>query len=226
MKLITEYRDSKLKTLTEGLGSERKLYIEGIFMQAEKKNRNNRVYTRQILEAAVQTYVKEQVLTARAVGELGHPEGATINLDKVSHRITELKWNGDDIIGRALILNTPMGLIVKGLVEGGVMLGVSSRGMGNVETRGGVSYVADDFILATVDIVQDPSAPAAFVEGIMEGVEFFKQGNEFIAQRIAEVKKVIHKTSKSELASAQVRVFESFINQVARKAISDTNFLK
>ena len=139
-------------------------------MQAEQENRNKRIYPKNVLSEATAKYVKEQVKTGRAVGELNHPEGPQINLDKVSHRITSLKFEGNDVVGKALILDTPMGKIVKGLVEGGVKLGVSSRGMGTVERRENKSYVKDDFILNTIDIVQDPSAPSAFVEGIMEGV--------------------------------------------------------
>ena len=135
--------------------------------------------------------------------------------NKVSHRITELKWNGDDVCGKALILNTPMGQIVKGLLDGGVKLGVSSRGMGSVESRNGKTYVKEDFSLATVDIVQDPSAPSAFVEGIMEGVEFFKEGNEIVARKIEKIKKTISRTSKSQLAEAQEREFMKFMTEIA-----------
>ena len=184
-------------------------------MQAEKQNRNNRIYPRAVLQDAVSRFVAEQVSTGRAVGELNHPEGPQINLDKVSHRITELKWNGDDVCGKALILNTPMGMIVKGLLDGGVKLGVSSRGMGSVESRNGKTYVKEDFSLATVDIVQDPSAPSAFVEGIMEGVEFFKNGNEIVARKIEKIKKTISTTSKSQLAEAQEREFAKFMTEIA-----------
>ena len=141
-------------------------------MQAESKNKNGRIYTREVLTQAVDKFVNEQVITGRAVGELNHPDGPSINLDKVSHRITELKWDGNNVMGRALILDTPMGQIVKGLVEGGVQLGVSSRGMGSLIMKNGVNYVKDDFLLNTIDIVQDPSSPNAFVNGIMEGVSY------------------------------------------------------
>ena len=141
-------------------------------MQAENQNKNGRIYTRQVLTSAVDKFVNEQVITGRAVGELNHPDGPSINLDKVSHRITELKWDGNNVMGKALILDTPMGQIVKGLVEGGVQLGVSSRGMGSLSMKDGVNYVKNDFLLNTIDIVQDPSAPNAFVNGIMEGVSY------------------------------------------------------
>lgn len=217
MKLITEYNESGVKPLIENAGSEKKYTLEGVFMQAEKKNRNNRIYPRSVLQDAVSRFVAEQVSTGRAVGELNHPDGPTINLDKVSHRITELNWNGNDVYGKALILNTPMGLIVKGLLDGGVKLGVSSRGMGSVESRGGNTYVKPDYSLATVDIVQDPSAPSAFVEGIMEGVEFFKEGNEYVARKVEKIKRVIHRTPLAQLEEAKVREFTNFLNEVSSK---------
>jgi hypothetical protein len=175
-------------SITEGKHGKKDTYIEGIFMQAEGKNRNGRVYTREVLTQAVDRYVNEQVKTGRAVGELNHPDGPSINLDKVSHRITELKWDGNNVIGKALILDTPMGQIVKGLVEGGVQLGVSSRGMGSLEIKNGVNYVKDDFHLNTIDIVQDPSAPNAFVNGIMEGVnwEMSDTGHYIVSKQIEE----------------------------------------
>ena len=170
MKLITEHFDN-LQYITEEKDGKKSTFIEGIFMHAEKKNRNGRVYPKKVLYGAVEKYLDEQVKTGRAVGELDHPEGPTINLDKVSHKITGLKFDGDDVVGKAQVLNTPMGKIVEGLIEGGVKLGVSSRGMGTVENVQGVNMVQEDYLLATVDIVQDPSAQGAFVNGIMEGVE-------------------------------------------------------
>ena len=214
MKLITETLDSSVSYLSEGTGAEKKTFVEGVFMQAEKQNRNGRVYRRAVLEPAVAKYIKEQVMTGRAVGELNHPDGPTVNLDKVSHRITELKWDGHNVMGKALILNTPMGQIVKGLVEGGVQLGVSSRGMGSLERIGNVMTVKPDFILSTIDIVQDPSAPEAFVNGIMEGVEYFVRGNEIIAERIQAE---IHRTPSKQLIEAQVRVFKNFLNEIASR---------
>ncbi len=173
MKLITEYTQNQLSySITEAKNGTKQTFLEGVFMQAENKNKNGRIYTREVLTRAVDKFVNEQVITGRAVGELNHPDGPSINLDKVSHRITELKWDGNNVMGKALILDTPMGQIVKGLVEGGVQLGVSSRGMGSLEMKNGSNYVADDFMLNTVDIVQDPSAPNAYVNGIMEGVSY------------------------------------------------------
>ena len=173
MKLIAEYTNHSLGySIKEGKNGKKNTFLEGIFMQAENKNKNGRVYTREVLTSAVDKFVNEQVITGRAVGELNHPEGPSINLDKVSHRITELKWDGNNVMGKALILDTPCGKIVKGLVEGGVQLGVSSRGMGSLDFKDGANYVRDDFLLNTIDIVQDPSAPNAFVNGIMEGVSY------------------------------------------------------
>jgi len=216
MKLITEHNDANLNYIVENnqSGGEKNVFIEGVFMQAEKLNKNRRVYPRDVLRGAVNKYVTEQVMSGRAVGELNHPDGPTINLDKVSHRITELKWVGDDVVGKALILNTPMGKIVKGLIEGGVRLGVSSRGMGTVENRNGSSSVKNDFILATVDIVQDPSAPAAFVNGIMEGVSWIHENGIFKPQQIENYETEIRKATSSNLAEAQLRIFNDFLSNL------------
>ena len=174
MKLITEFTENEtLQCIVEKKENGEKSYvIEGVFAQADKKNRNGRVYPKAIMENAVNKYVTEQVSKKRAVGELNHPEGPTVNLDKVSHLITDLRFEGNDVVGKAQILETPMGKIVKGLLDGGVQLGVSTRGMGSLEQRNGAMVVKDDFILSTIDIVQDPSAPEAFVNGIMEGVDW------------------------------------------------------
>jgi hypothetical protein len=216
MKLITEHNDANLNYVVENnqTGTEKNVFIEGVFMQAEKLNKNRRVYPRDVLRNAVNKYVTEQVMSGRAVGELNHPDGPTINLDKVSHRITELKWVGDDVVGKALILNTPMGKIVKGLIEGGVRLGVSSRGMGTVENRNGSSSVKNDFILATVDIVQDPSAPSAFVNGIMEGVSWIHENGIFKPQQIENYETEIRKATSSNLAEAQLRIFNDFLSNL------------
>ena len=218
MKLIAEYTNEGLGySITEGKNGKKETYIEGIFMQAEGKNRNGRVYTREVLTSAVDRYNNEQVMTGRAVGELNHPEGPSINLDKVSHRITELKWNGNNVIGKALVLDTPMGQIVKGLVEGGVQLGVSSRGMGSLENRNGVSYVKDDFMLSTVDIVQDPSAPNAFVNGIMEGVDWKMDGTGHYIQTIEEGETEMMETVTEEVVdntASEVTGFEHFLSKL------------
>ena len=216
MKLITEYTQNQLGfSIEENKKTGKKsTFLEGVFMQAENKNKNGRIYTREVLTTAVDRFVNEQVITGRAVGELNHPDGPSINLDKVSHRITELNWDGNDVVGKALILNTPMGNIVKGLIEGGCKLGVSSRGMGTVESRNSKTYVKSDFMLSTVDIVQDPSAPEAFVNGIMEGVEWIYENGILKPQQIEEYETEIRKASKSELAEAQKRVFSDFLSKL------------
>jgi hypothetical protein len=220
MKLIAEYTNEGLGySITEGKNGKKETYIEGIFMQAEGKNRNGRVYTREVLTNAVDRYNNEQVMTGRAVGELNHPEGPSINLDKVSHRITELKWDGNNVIGKALILDTPMGQIVKGLVEGGVQLGVSSRGMGSIEMKNGVNYVKDDFNLSTVDIVQDPSAPNAFVNGIMEGVDWTMDntGHYIVSDQIEEGETEMMEVVTEEVVDntdSEVSGFEHFLSKL------------
>jgi len=214
MKLITELYEDNLTYVTEEKNGKKNTVIEGIFMQAESKNRNGRVYPREVMEKAVNKYVTEQVSRGRAVGELNHPEGPTINLDKVSHRITELKWDGNNVMGKALVLDTPMGQIVKGLVEGGVQLGVSSRGMGTLVNRNGVNVVGNDFILATVDIVQDPSAPEAFVNGIMEGVEWIWENGLLKQQEIEKYETEINNASSSQLAESQLKVWKDFLSKL------------
>ena len=212
MKLITEHVED-VEYIVEAKEDGSKNYvIEGIFAQAEQKNRNGRIYPKAILENAVSKYDKEQVRTQRAVGELNHPAGPIINLDKVSHRITELKWNGNDVMGKALILDTPNGKIVKGLLDGGVKLGVSTRGMGTLEQKNGVNMVGKDFVLNTVDIVQDPSAPSAFVNGIMEGVEWIWNNGVLEAQELEVIKNTINNTRKEDLAEAQIKAFKDFLN--------------
>lgn len=214
MKLITEHSEDLRYIAEAAENGEKKFIIDGIFMQAEQVNRNRRVYPKKVLESAVNKYVADYVRKGRAVGELNHPEGPTINLDKVSHRITELKWNGNDVVGKALILDTPMGKIVKGLLEGGCQLGVSSRGMGTVATRNGQTFVNDDFVLSTVDIVQDPSAPSAFVNGIMEGVEWIWDNGLLKAQQLENYETEIKKASSARLAETQLKVWSDFLSKL------------
>ena len=215
MKLITEHLDSELEYISEAKANgERTATIQGIFMQAEGKNRNGRIYPKAILEKAVNKYTAEQVSKGRAVGELNHPEGPTVNLDKVSHRITELTWDGNNVMGKALILNTPMGQIVKGLMEGGVQLGVSSRGMGSLVRRNGVNMVGEDFILATIDIVQDPSAPEAFVNGIMEGVDWVWDNGILKVQEIEQYETEIKEAKSSDMSNVQMKVFKDFLSKL------------
>lgn len=219
MKLITEYVEQNLEMICEAKKDGSKNYfIEGVFMQSEKKNRNGRIYTKESLEKAVEKYVTEQVKTGRAVGELNHPEGPTVNLDKVSHKITDLHWQGNDVVGKASILKTPMGQIVEGLLEGGVKLGVSSRGMGSLVQKNGAQYVGDDFMLSTVDIVQDPSAPSAFVNGVMEGVEWVWDNGLIRQQDIEEIETEIRSTSSKNLPEVEIRAFKNFLSKLNLKS--------
>jgi len=214
MKLIAEYNDTHLEVIEEKVNGKKSLAIEGVFMQADKKNRNGRVYEKKILEKAVNKYVEEQVKTGRAVGELNHPDGPTINLDKVSHKITDLRFEGSDVIGKASILKTPMGQIVEGLLEGGVKLGVSSRGMGSLVQKQGTTFVNNDFLLATVDIVQDPSAPNAFVNGIMEGVEWKWENGVFVPQVSEGIETEINEAIPSVNPAEQIRAFKNFLSKL------------
>ena len=186
MKLITE-EISNVQIITEGKGANKKLYIEGVFLQGDLKNRNGRVYPMETLSREVQRYNESFVSKGRALGELGHPDGPTVNLDRVSHKITSLVREGSNFKGKAQILNTPMGKIASSLLDEGVMLGVSSRGVGSLrEDRSGAKVVGEDFMLATAaDIVADPSAPDAFVQGIMEGKEWVWEGG-ILREQLAE----------------------------------------
>jgi hypothetical protein len=215
MKLITEYVENNLEVIAEAKnGGEKSYTIEGIFMQSNKKNRNGRIYEKKTMEKAVEKYITEQVKTGRAVGELNHPEGPTVNLDKVSHKITSLEWKGNDVVGKASILKTPMGKIVEGLLEGGVKLGVSSRGMGSLVQKNGTSYVGDDFMLSTIDIVQDPSAPSAFVNGVMEGVDWVWDNGIIKPQDIEEIETEIKSTPATGLPEAEIRAFKNFLSKL------------
>lgn len=218
MKLIAEYTENNLEVLTEQNDNGEKTYaIEGIFMQAETKNRNGRIYPREVMNKAVGKYINEQVSKGRAVGELNHPDGPTVNLDKVSHKIENLQWEGNDVVGKATILETPMGKIVKGLLDGGVSLGVSTRGMGSLKNGNNAMVVQPDFMLNAVDIVQDPSAPSAFVNGVMEGVEWVWNNGIIEAQTIEQMETEIKKTPRSDLYETQVREFKNFLSLLKSK---------
>lgn len=216
MKLISEIVE-QVQIITEEKSKD--LYLEGVFLQSELANRNNRIYPKAVMEKEVARYMKEYVDSNRAFGELGHPEGPTINLDRVSHIITSLKEDGNNYIGRAKILNTPMGNIVRGLIEGGAQLGVSSRGMGTLKEReGGINEVQNDFYLATAaDIVADPSAPDAFVQGIMENKEWMFVNGSWTYQNMDETKKLIEATKKQQLEEVKFRAFENFLNSLSKK---------
>ena len=211
MKLITEQIEN-VNVITEGKGDSKKLYIEGVFLQSELKNRNGRMYPFSVLEKEVNRYNEEYVKTSRALGELGHPDGPTVNLDRVSHRITSLTAEGNNFIGKAQILDTPMGKIAKSLLEDGVKLGVSSRGMGSIDKREDCNVVMDDFMLATAaDIVADPSAPDAFVNGIMEGKEWAWDNGILKETEVAKYKRYMDSATRRNLEERTLRVFNEFL---------------
>jgi len=214
MKLITENIED-INILVEEKDGEKHLYIEGVFLQSEIKNRNGRIYPLDVLTKEVERYSEEYVKAGRALGELGHPDGPTVNLDRVSHKITSLKAEGNNFMGKARILDTPMGKIAKSLLGEGVKLGVSSRGMGSLKEENGVKYVSDDFMLATAaDIVADPSAPDAFVNGIMEGKEWVWEGGLLRERQIQEMKKEIDNASKVELEEKMLSAFDQFLSNL------------
>ena len=212
MKLITEVYETLEYISEANADGEKEFFIEGVFMQANQKNRNGRIYPTNVLEREVSRYNKEYVEKNRAFGELGHPQGPTINLERVSHMIKSLTKEGDNFIGKAKIMDSPYGNIVKNLIKEGASLGVSSRGMGSLKAKNGVNQVQDDFYLATAaDIVADPSAPDAFVEGIMEGVEWILDGGKWIEQFVEQSQKEIKTVSKEDLEEAKLRVFNKFL---------------
>ena len=207
MKLITEHTN-EVEYIVEGKNKQQ--YIKGIFMQSDIQNQNGRIYPYNVLKKQVKEFNEKFVKQDRALGELGHPSGPSVNLDRVSHIITELQEDGKNFIGKAKIIDTPNGKIVKNLLESGVRLGVSSRGLGSVKTnKSGVNEVQDDFVLSTVDIVSDPSAPDAFVNGIMEGREFSSTG-------ILEyhIQKEIKNTVKARLEEKKIKLFQNFIKNL------------
>jgi len=223
MNLITEYTEDSVEVITEAKEDGKKNYfIEGIFMQGDIKNRNGRIYPSATLENEMNRYNKEFIETKRALGELGHPDGPQINGDRVSHLITDMRRDGNDFYGKAKILSTPMGEIVKSLLDEGVKIGVSTRGLGSVKAgRNGVMEVQKDFHLSTVDIVTDPSAPNAFVNGIMENVEYYydiASGNwratEVIQDIQEEVEKKVNRVVKTIDEATATRMFESFIRSL------------
>jgi len=214
MKLITENIE-EINVLVEEHNGKKHLYIEGIFLQSEIKNRNGRVYPFNVLNREVQRYNEHYVKTGRALGELGHPDGPTVNLDRVSHRIVELRSEGTNFFGKAKILDTPMGQIAKSLLDEGVKLGVSSRGMGSLEERNGSNYVRDDFMLATAaDIVSDPSAPDAFVNGIMEGKEWIWDGGILREQQVTKYHKYISNSTRKNIEERKLKAFEHFLSNL------------
>ena len=214
MKLITEQIED-VQILTEEKDGKKLLYIEGVFLQSELKNRNGRMYPFEVLNREVERYNEEYVQSKRALGELGHPDGPTINLDRVSHRITALRAEGNNFIGKAQILDTPMGNIAKSLLGEGVQLGVSSRGMGSIDKKEDVNIVRDDFMLTTAaDIVADPSAPDAFVNGIMEGKEWVWDNGILKEAKVDKYQRYIDGASRRELEERTLKVFEDFLGKL------------
>ena len=214
MKLITESIED-VQILTEERDGKKLLYIEGVFLQSTIKNRNGRMYPFDVLNREVERYNEEYVKSKRALGELGHPDGPTINLDRVSHRITSLRAEGNNFIGKAQILDTPMGQIAKSLLGEGVQLGVSSRGMGSIEKREDVSIVRDDFMLTTAaDIVADPSAPDAFVNGIMEGKEWVWDNGILKESKVDKYQRYMDGATRQDMETRTLRVFEDFLGKL------------
>ena len=216
MLLITETtEDIKLICEADEESGKKDYYIEGIFMQAEQKNRNGRVYPEKTLMKEVKRYNKEYVTNSRAMGELGHPEGPTVNLERVSHLIKEMKVDGNNIIGRAKILDTPYGQIVKNLIDEGAKLGVSSRGMGSLKkNEAGVNEVQEDFMLAAVDIVADPSAPDAFVNGVMENKEWVWENGVLQPREIENMQVELSKADRRKIDEAKVKMFKYFLSRL------------
>lgn len=223
MKLITEVFNEDCEVLTEATeGGKKNYFIEGIFMQGDIKNRNGRIYPSQVLEKEMNRYNKDFILTKRALGELGHPDGPQINGDRVSHLITEMKRDGSNFVGKAKILGTPMGEIVKTFIDEGVKVGVSTRGLGSVKpTKEGIMEVQNDFHLATVDVVTDPSGPNCFVNGIMENTEYYYditsgtwRAQELIEQAVKEVKKEYKRTVRKVDEAYAAKLFENFIRSL------------
>jgi hypothetical protein len=214
MKLIAE-QIQDVEYIVEEKDGGKEMKIRGIFMQSDQKNRNGRVYPFEILNKEVKRYNKEFVAEGRAFGELGHPEGPTVNLDRVSHMITKLEADGKNFIGEAKLLSTPMGEIAKALIKDGGKLGVSSRGMGSLESKGGANYVKDDFYLATAaDIVADPSAPQAFVEGIMEGKEWVWNNGVLKEVEVAEIKEGIERGVRERNAKVSALAFAKYLSKL------------
>jgi hypothetical protein len=216
MRLIREVTESVNLVTENKLGKGKEYFIEGVFLQSELKNRNGRMYPESVMDKEVARYMQEQVENNRAYGELGHPDNPQINLDRVSHLIVSLRKEGTNYIGKAKILETPMGQIARGLLDGGANLGVSSRALGSLKVNeDGIQVVQDDFMLSTAaDIVADPSAPDAYVRGIMENKEWVFVDGKFVEKHIEEVKAIIRKTSSRNLEEAKIVAFQKFLSKI------------
>jgi hypothetical protein len=217
MKLIKELVE-EVQFVAEGAGQQKNYFIEGVFLQSNIKNRNDRMYPRDVMKKEVSRYVKEYVDSKRAFGELGHPEGPSINLDRVSHMIVSLREDGDNYIGKAKIMDTPMGKIAKNLLDEGAKLGVSSRGLGSLKVNEqGINEVQSDFYLATAaDIVADPSAPDAFVQGVMENKEWMFLEGSWTYQNMDQTKKLIEQATQKQLEDVKLKVFENFLSAISK----------
>lgn len=215
LKLIKESIQEVKYLKEESESGKQSYYLEGIYMQAEKPNHNGRVYPKPILEKEVQRYVREKVLTKRSIGELGHPDTPTINLERVSHYITELTMDGNDVYGKAKLFDNPYGNIVRNFIEEGIQMGMSSRGLGSVvETASGINEVQDDFHLMTVDIVADPSAPDAFVSGILESKSWIYENGVWQEKELTSAKKKLSTMTKRRNEKDIIKIFESFFKQL------------
>lgn len=214
LKLIRESTQD-LKVITEAAenGNKQNYFIEGIWMQANQPNKNGRLYPGETLFREVRSYIEEKIKNKRSLGELGHPETPIVNLDRVSHLITELRIDGDNVVGRAKILNTPNGKVVQALIDDGVMLGVSTRGLGSISNKGQINEVQDDFILSAVDIVSDPSAPDAFVQGIREGKEWTRtKDGQFQEMAVKELRRI----PSRRLEKWKINLFEKFLSEISK----------
>lgn len=216
MYLLKEVSTLTESKLVEANGS-KKHFIEGVFIQAEQKNKNNRIYPLEIIAKEVDRYVKEMVNTNRALGELEHPEQVEVNLKETSHKIESLEFDGNNVIGRAKLIDTPNGRIAKALLEEGVQFGVSTRGLGSVNEKNGVYYVQDDFYMTAIDIVSDPSAPDAFVTSLVESKQWVWENGKIKEKQLQAYKKKIHKVSRSKLEETFVYVFKDFMSKMSSK---------
>lgn len=214
MKLITETVEEVEALVESHEGGSKTYKLRGVMMESDTQNRNGRIYESSILIKETKRYVVEYVNKNRAMGELNHPSGPTVNLDRVSHLVESLKINGKQIIGEAKIIDTPMGKIVKSLIDAGAKLGVSSRGMGSLEKRNGVNYVKEDFTLAAIDIVADPSAPNAFVDGILEGKEWVWNNGLLVEKQIAQYERQLKRTPKRKLEENAIKLFSDFLRHL------------
>lgn len=216
MKLLRESEIFDLQILTEGEGSTKSLFIEGVFAQSEKKNRNGRIYTKPIMESAMNRYMTDFVESKRAIGELSHPENRPMPKPEfASHLITSLRFEGNDVVGKAKILNTPQGQIVRGLLEGGVQLGVSTRGLGSIEERSGTTYVKNDYLVTAVDVVGDPSGIDCWVNAVNESRDWVYIDGRFEEREIEETKKAIRKASSKNLNEAMLQQFQKFLKTIS-----------